>query len=277
MSDTTTTERGMTCPHPGCEGVLEASTRVYLDVVAAHLDGETVVLDDLEFSHLNDQLDGQPCNVEGEFDLTCDGDGHQFTWALGEGLRARLGVQPIGNAERQLGTRGMDDRYRITGDVRPDVADPGRNTAHWSTMGDAAENLAAILDEMAAMTRLWRGDMDAENPADVIALSEMDIDLAELSGDNGDLAYQQLDAWALEISTARWVGHDGTPGDVARVEIVLGTGGPHVEAEIVCGKGGEPERVGLNRYWSQSDQATTTDPRALTIAAEFVDAFVVVE
>jgi hypothetical protein len=96
----------MTCPKDGCNGRLEAMSRIYLDITDATVreDGE-LTLHGLEFSHLNDHFDGHPCNVEGEFDVQCE-NGHEFAGYFDDALRWRLGLQPTGNAERVLGERG---------------------------------------------------------------------------------------------------------------------------------------------------------------------------
>ena len=94
------------CPVPGCCGTLEASTRIYLDIGAATTNADgSVTLETLTFSHLNDHLDGVPCNVESELTVSCT-EGHEIDYQLGDGVRARLAPQPIGGAPRTLGRRG---------------------------------------------------------------------------------------------------------------------------------------------------------------------------
>lgn len=95
----------MKCPKKKCKGELEASAAVFLDVKDAEVkDDGTVVLRDIGFSHLNDELDGKPIDLE-NFQLTCTR-GHVFTDELAPELRARVGLQPVGSAPRTLGTRG---------------------------------------------------------------------------------------------------------------------------------------------------------------------------
>lgn len=95
------------CPKDDCNGRLEATSRIFLDVTDATVreeDGE-LTLHGLEFSHLNDHFDGLPCNLEAEFEVQCD-HGHEFVGYFDDALRWRTGLQPIGNAERTLGERG---------------------------------------------------------------------------------------------------------------------------------------------------------------------------
>lgn len=146
-------------------------------------------------------------------------------------------------------------------------------TSHWEHMRRADEHLEGVLFDMRTMTRLWSGEMDAENPADVIALNDMDIDPAELEEDNADLGYQQFDAWALELRVARWSPSRIHPNGFARVFAVLGTGGPHVEVDFLFDTNGRPESVELRRYWSERDAARTSDREALAIVEEFCEAF----
>lgn len=87
-----------------CEGRLEIRTSVMLDADSGTIkeDG-TVVLDDITFSHLNDHLDGHPLDLEADFELTCAECGHHYEQEFSDGLMQRVGLQPIGNAERTLG------------------------------------------------------------------------------------------------------------------------------------------------------------------------------
>ncbi len=94
------------CPHDNCDGNLEAMSVVYLDVDKAEFDADgNVILHEVSFSHLNDELHGNPVNMESEFKVLCT-EGHQFAWDLSDELRAQLAPQPIGNAPRTKGQRG---------------------------------------------------------------------------------------------------------------------------------------------------------------------------
>lgn len=91
------------CP----DGKLEIRASVMLDVVSGSIkDDGTVILDNIEFSHLNDELDGKPVDLEAGFDLTCSECGAEFSDEMSDSLMQRVGLQPIGNAERTLGKRG---------------------------------------------------------------------------------------------------------------------------------------------------------------------------
>lgn len=94
------------CPVDGCDAMLEASTKVYIDIDAVNFDGERCVIEAMSFSTLNDHYEGVPLNVESEFTLSCTEGHHVDDWSLGDGVRASLGAQPIGCAPRTLGTRG---------------------------------------------------------------------------------------------------------------------------------------------------------------------------
>ena len=63
---------GVPCPVEGCDGVIEASGKVYFDVTALSADGEDVA--DMEFSPLNDSYDGHPVAMEAELRFYCSND-----------------------------------------------------------------------------------------------------------------------------------------------------------------------------------------------------------
>lgn len=91
------------CPN----GVLEATTKVYLDVDAHLNENGDVIIDGFAVSHLNDMLDGMPVNVEAELHISCSECGHDFDDAeFSIPLKNRIGLQPIGDAPRTLGRRG---------------------------------------------------------------------------------------------------------------------------------------------------------------------------
>lgn len=94
------------CPKKGCEGTIEASSKIYLDVTdAAFNEAGDLVIEEFDFSHVNDHYKGVPCNVEGELYVACT-EGHEVAVRFGERFRSNLGAQPIGDAERTLGERG---------------------------------------------------------------------------------------------------------------------------------------------------------------------------
>jgi hypothetical protein len=96
------------CPEKDCKGKIEASTRVFLDVVAGTFDKGELTIEDMQFSHNNDHLDGIPCNLESEFHIACDHCGYEPMWYMSADpkMADRIGVQPIGNAPRTTGVRG---------------------------------------------------------------------------------------------------------------------------------------------------------------------------
>lgn len=93
------------CPHDGCGGHVEASTTVYLEVGGELVD-DNFKITRLEFSHVNDELDGHPLDMEANLEVYCT-EGHQFTYDLDRSIiDQRLAPQPIGNAPRTVGKRG---------------------------------------------------------------------------------------------------------------------------------------------------------------------------
>jgi hypothetical protein len=96
------------CPEKDCDGKLEASCTIYLDIEAGTFNDEgEVTIEDMRFSHLNDHLDGQPFNVE-ELTVSCDHCGREFAWFTSKdpAMADRIAPQPIGNAPRTTGVRG---------------------------------------------------------------------------------------------------------------------------------------------------------------------------
>lgn len=95
------------CPEKDCGGRIEASTNVYLDIVAGTLDDEdALTIEDMQFSHLNDHFDGLPCNLEGDFYVNCSDCGRRFNFYTAPSMADRIALQPIGNAPRTAGRRG---------------------------------------------------------------------------------------------------------------------------------------------------------------------------
>lgn len=92
-----------------CEGKLEIRAVVMLDIEAGSYSEDeegVVMLDDIQFSHLNDELDGKPVDIEADFTVTCAECSYHYDSRFTDRLMQRVGLQPIGNAERTLGTRG---------------------------------------------------------------------------------------------------------------------------------------------------------------------------
>lgn len=150
------------------------------------------------------------------------------------------------------------------------TASPHPTESHWAHIRPAAEHLRHELAFMRALVAL---SQDAATEADLRAL---DLEpQAEDYSDPYELALSVLDGWSLEIINARWQHYAHT--NLARVYVVLGTGGPHVELDILCDTRGYAESIELRRYWSQSDSARTTDGRALEYVDGFISAFLEVE
>jgi hypothetical protein len=92
------------CSESG-EHRFEVRTLVYLDVERHHLslDGDQVIIDDMEFSHVNDQYKGQWLSLEEDFIVSCADCGQDFDYDLSDEAKKHIGLQPIGNAPRVVG------------------------------------------------------------------------------------------------------------------------------------------------------------------------------
>lgn len=79
----------ITCPR--CDdGRIEVSTKVYFDITGVLDENLRVMATSVEASHLNDHLDGEPFNIEGELYCGCDGCGREFLIDFAPELRARI-------------------------------------------------------------------------------------------------------------------------------------------------------------------------------------------
>lgn len=147
--------------------------------------------------------------------------------------------------------------YVITTTTLPDGG-------HWRSMPgqDASEHLQDVLDDMAALIRVGRAQ---EGDNDVARL-ELDPDDFDRVAGRIDAVDDWLAAWSLDTRVARWSG-DST---LARVQFAITLGGPSVFVNVLCNSEGGVERVLLERYWSGSDCAWTTDGRACAVVDEFL-------
>jgi len=126
-------------------------------------------------------------------------------------------------------------------------------------MPNVADDLRDTLRDMAALVRVTRGE---GSPADV---ERLDI---EPDADPMDAVPAWVDSWALDVH----------PSD-SRVTILLTTGGPHIELDILTiprpssdSYVDAVEEVILRRSWPPAcDRAWTNDERALGVVAEFLD------
>ena len=84
---------GAPCPVEGCNGVVEASAKVYFDVTRLSADGEEVA--DMEFSGLNDTYDGHPCALEAELSFYCSND-HELDFVVGGRAQERTDFNGLG-------------------------------------------------------------------------------------------------------------------------------------------------------------------------------------
>jgi hypothetical protein len=80
---------------PLCGGKLQATAKVYLDIVQATvIPGSVVIIEDAQFSHLNDSLDGHPVAIAlQEVLVECGDCDAEFDHDLGEGIRSRIGAK----------------------------------------------------------------------------------------------------------------------------------------------------------------------------------------
>jgi hypothetical protein len=151
-------------------------------------------------------------------------------------------------------------------------ATPKPSASHWEHMREVGDHLQRELDLMSDLLALSRGELSSAG-AERLGL---DPDYLDSGYDPYEEAMQELNSWALEIQVARWEG-DSTEREIARVYVVLGTGGPHVELDISYATTGRCESVELRRFWTETDSARTTDTRATELVDDFVRAFVVPE
>jgi hypothetical protein len=91
-----------------CPGHIEGHTRIFLDIEAepTDIEGYDIKLTKIAPSHLNDEVDGIPLNLEAELVISCSECGYEYSADLGPSIREVMGLQPIGDAERTLGVRG---------------------------------------------------------------------------------------------------------------------------------------------------------------------------
>lgn len=151
--------------------------------------------------------------------------------------------------------------YRVTEDPQNDSG------SHWDTMRPPAEHLREEIETMRAMDELLRQE---EGPS---ARAEQILEDTGRTLDDFDV-YEILDEGLLEVQRAHWTPQDDREDKpLARLVLVTGTGGPHVEIVVDMNQQGRAERVTLNRYWSGRSCAWTDDDRALDIATDYVEAF----
>lgn len=98
-----------------CDGWLEASTTIYLDIDKGSVDGDTATLDDISPSHVNDEYRGVPMDLEAHFTVSCVECGYGYVPEFSDEFRKNMGLQPIGNAPRTLGRRGGTDLHNDDG------------------------------------------------------------------------------------------------------------------------------------------------------------------
>lgn len=135
--------------------------------------------------------------------------------------------------------------------------------AHWDSLPTPVEHLRGALTQMAAVVRLAQDEATAE---DLEAL-----DLASPSDDGYGAAMEYVDSWVLEFDVAHWDAHGDTgAGDLARVEVLLGFGGPNVSLDLRCNHSGDVDVITIEQAWSGLREAVTDDSRALDIARDFV-------
>ena len=150
------------------------------------------------------------------------------------------------------------EAYRI------ETVDHNAHGSHWATLREPDEALREHLDEMAAALRISRGEATAE-------------DCSRLDWDADNEAWEEIHdrvaEWYLDVATATWDDpYANRP--MCRVELVTGTGGPHVEIVGTYNRAGECTCVELHQYWSGHREAYTSDWRACTVFEDFRSAFI---
>lgn len=152
------------------------------------------------------------------------------------------------------------------------VVDHGATGAHWDTMRPVDDYLREALEDLAAALRINAGR--AEQPD----YSRLELDhVWEQDHSPSDTAWEWFAGAVLEVQTASWDDRDAlpdadSPRALCRVEVVFGTGGPHVELVGIYGHAGECRRVEAHQYWSGhreawADTSDATDTFAAAVAA----------
>jgi hypothetical protein len=157
-------------------------------------------------------------------------------------------------------------------------SDPMPEGRHWQGMGTPGAHLRDVLDGMAGMLRAYNGEgTDAD--FDALDVDENRQDWLDGPTMQQDTAQEAFDSWALEIRLARWtIGGGAADGMPARVDAVLGTGGPHVELDVTFDSNGDVDEIELFRAWAgEPHRARSTDREAREIVQGFVYAFLALD
>ena len=117
---------------------------------------------------------------------------------------------------------------------------------------NVADDLRETLRSMEALLRVARGE---GSPADFERLE------IEPDADPVDVVPRFANSWALDVEA-----------NGGRVYVLLSTGGPNVNLNILRSEAYGVEEVILSRSWFPAhDRAWTDDERALGIVADFLD------
>lgn len=134
---------------------------------------------------------------------------------------------------------------------------PKPQQSHWAHMREVGDHLAGELLDMIALTRVATG---VGTPSDLRAL-----DIGEYA-EPTEAVSEFVNSWALDVQATD-----------DRIKFILGTGGPHVELDVLLDSNEHAEEVILRRYWTQKDRAWTESPRALAIVDDFLDVTGIIE
>lgn len=157
------------------------------------------------------------------------------------------------------------------------VVDHGAEGDHWATMRPVDDYLREQLASLGACSRIAEGNGSRAD----YALLDL-IHVWESDHSPSDTAYEWTYGALLDAATATWDDRDALPDTtqprpLCRVELVFGTGGPHVELVGIYNRAGDVVRVEAHQFWSGHREAWTEHPRALSTFSQFVTTFIVAE
>lgn len=145
--------------------------------------------------------------------------------------------------------------------------------SHWQSLRLPDEALRDFLLDCRATLALYAGDATVE---DCVRLELGELADDEAGERQAEEAMLVANERPLAVAVARWhdpVDNPEEPGPVAMVDIVLGTGGPHVEVVGRFATNDCCDAVEILQAWSGSRRAVTYDTRACGVFAEYVATF----
>lgn len=149
------------------------------------------------------------------------------------------------------------------------LPDDDARGSHWETMRSPEDALRSFLADFAATLAIAAGDGVQED------YERLEIDPDDSEGENAmETALRAADERPLSLEVAFWSDrHGSSSGALAVVEILMATGGPHVEVVGRFDTQGRCDAVELLQVWSGARRAVSFDTRACAIFGSYVEAF----